>query len=414
MDLASRSLLEASGPARVKLLQGMLSNDVAGRAPGQGCQAALLNAKGAWHGAARARREGRRRPGDRPRPRRAGPAGLESPPGRGPGPVRRPRRVGPRAPGPRRRGHPSGVWRRGRPPDPRPTPRRPSESRRRASCTPGTCPAGASSCTCRPGAAAAAWDALVSAGARPVGFDALDAVRVEALRPWYGSDVTEDNLLHETGLLAECHSPSKGCYVGQEVVARLESRGGNVNKALRGLRLSAPARPGQKVTVGGREVGRVTTAAVSPRLGPIALAYVHRSHFARAPPSRRAAPRPPSSRLSTREQDREDLHEDRRPRGDEPARRRARPQGPPASRRLRRRGRDEAALGAVRALAEGPLERLLSRSRGTSSRSGRSSPTPPTRSPRSAPRPRSRPRTSAGSRGRSTPARRSCPPCGRS
>ena len=131
-----------------------------------------------------------------------------------------------------------------------------------------------------PDAAAAAWSGLVSAGARPAGFDALDALRVEALRPWYGADVTEENLLHETGLLAECHSPSKGCYVGQETVARLEARGGNVNKALRGLRLSAPAGPGAPVTAGGREVGRVTTAAVSPRLGPIALAYVHRSHFA--------------------------------------------------------------------------------------------------------------------------------------
>ena len=92
------------------------------------------------------------------------------------------------------------------------------------------------------------WEALRAAGARPVGLDALDARRVEALRPWYGSDVTEENLLHETGLVAECHSPAKGCYVGQEVVARLEARGGNVNKALRGLRLSAPAAAGAAVT----------------------------------------------------------------------------------------------------------------------------------------------------------------------
>ena len=128
--------------------------------------------------------------------------------------------------------------------------------------------------------AAAVWEALRAAGARPVGRDVLDALRVEALRPWYGSDVTEQNLLHETGLVAECHSPAKGCYVGQEVVARLEARGGHVNKALRGLRLSAPAAAGAAVTAEGREVGRVTTAAVSPRLGPIALAYVHRDHFA--------------------------------------------------------------------------------------------------------------------------------------
>jgi folate-binding protein YgfZ len=122
--------------------------------------------------------------------------------------------------------------------------------------------------------------ALQSEGAEPIGGEALDALRVESFCPWYGSDVTEDNLLHETGLLAALHSPSKGCYVGQEVIARLEGRGGHVNKALRGLRLSAPAAAGATIEVAGREAGYVTTAAVSPRLGPIALGYVHRNHFA--------------------------------------------------------------------------------------------------------------------------------------
>jgi glycine cleavage system aminomethyltransferase T len=60
-------------------------------------------------------------------------------------------------------------------------------------------------------------------------------------------------------------------------VARLEGRGGNVNKLLRGLRLTSPAAPGDTVTADGKDVGRVTTAAVSPRFGPVALAYVHRS-----------------------------------------------------------------------------------------------------------------------------------------
>jgi folate-binding protein YgfZ len=87
--------------------------------------------------------------------------------------------------------------------------------------------------------------ALRAAGALPAGHDALDALRVEALRPWYGSDVTEDNLLHETGLLSVLHSSTKGCYVGQEVIARLEGRGGHVNKALRAALVgaAAPARP---------------------------------------------------------------------------------------------------------------------------------------------------------------------------
>jgi folate-binding protein YgfZ len=132
--------------------------------------------------------------------------------------------------------------------------------------------------------ARAVWDALRAAGARAIGREALDALRVEALRPWYGSDVSEANLLHETGRVAESHSPTKGCYVGQEIVARLSARGGNVNKALRGLRLSAPAQAGAVITADGRELGRVTTAAISPRLGPIALGYVQRSHFAAGTP----------------------------------------------------------------------------------------------------------------------------------
>jgi aminomethyltransferase len=131
-----------------------------------------------------------------------------------------------------------------------------------------------------PSAREPVWSALRAAGALPLGRLALDALRVEDGRPWYGVDVTEDHLLHETGLLREYHSATKGCYVGQEVVARLEGRGGNVNRALRGLRLARPVEPGTAVSADGREVGRVTTAAVSPRLGPIAMAYVHRNHFA--------------------------------------------------------------------------------------------------------------------------------------
>lgn len=122
--------------------------------------------------------------------------------------------------------------------------------------------------------------ALAAAGVTPLAREAFDVARVEAGLPWYGVDVGEDHLLHETGLLAQLHSFSKGCYVGQEVVARLEGRGGHVNKALRGLRLGAPAQAGDAVTASGAEVGRVTTAVVSPRLGPIALGYVHRNHFA--------------------------------------------------------------------------------------------------------------------------------------
>ena len=138
-------------------------------------------------------------------------------------------------------------------------------------------PAGGWAIHASPEQAAEAREALISAGAVAIGEGTLDVLRVEDGRPWYGRDVTEDNLLHETGLVAEYHSPTKGCYVGQEVIARLEARGANVNKVLRGLKLALPASPDTPVTRDGREVGRVTTAGVSPRLGPVAMAYVHRS-----------------------------------------------------------------------------------------------------------------------------------------
>ncbi len=130
-----------------------------------------------------------------------------------------------------------------------------------------------------PSAADAVVEALRRVGGSSLDRATLDVLRIEDGTPWYGPDVTEENLLHETGLLSLYHSPSKGCYVGQEVVARLEGRGGHVNKRLRGLRLAAPARVGTALTdPHGGEVGRITTSGVSPVFGPVALAYVHRSH----------------------------------------------------------------------------------------------------------------------------------------
>jgi folate-binding protein YgfZ len=122
--------------------------------------------------------------------------------------------------------------------------------------------------------------ALESAGFMPLGRAALDALRVEDGRAWYGLDVTEANLLHETGLVAEYHSPTKGCYVGQEVIARLEARGANVNQRLRGLRLSEPRTAGTTLRADDKEAGVLTTGAISPRHGAIAMAYVRRGHDA--------------------------------------------------------------------------------------------------------------------------------------
>lgn len=130
-----------------------------------------------------------------------------------------------------------------------------------------------------PETAPAVEAALLAAGAAPIGRETLDLLRIEDGRPWFGPDLGEENLLHETGLLREYHSSSKGCYLGQEVIARLEARGGHVSRQVRGLRLSAATSAGATVGRDGKDVGRVTTAGVSPRFGPIALAVLHRSAF---------------------------------------------------------------------------------------------------------------------------------------
>lgn len=127
-------------------------------------------------------------------------------------------------------------------------------------------------------AAGAVHQELEAAGFTRLAPEALDALRIEEGRPWYGPDVSTRNLLHETGLVAEYHSPSKGCYVGQEVIARLEARGGNVSQRLRGLKLGEARPAGTVLRADGKDAGVLTTAAVSPRLGPIAMGYVHRAH----------------------------------------------------------------------------------------------------------------------------------------
>jgi folate-binding protein YgfZ len=79
----------------------------------------------------------------------------------------------------------------------------------------------------------------------------------------------------EAGLNERAVSFTKGCYVGQETVARLYYRG-KPNRHLRGLRLSAPATTGQELRLGERVVGEVGSVALSPDLGPIALALIRR------------------------------------------------------------------------------------------------------------------------------------------
>ncbi|UCC71703.1 MAG: hypothetical protein JSV86_15175 [Gemmatimonadota bacterium] len=125
-------------------------------------------------------------------------------------------------------------------------------------------------------------------GGRAAGSRALEVVRVESGVPRYGADITESNLTRETGLEEEAVSFDKGCYLGQEVVARVHFRG-HVNQLLCKLRfyrsaapLKAPetwsALPPVGATLYRRqdEVGTVTSAVLSPRFGPIGFGYVRR------------------------------------------------------------------------------------------------------------------------------------------
>src|SRR5437763_12940069 len=117
--------------------------------------------------------------------------------------------------------------------------------------------------------------ALRGRGAVPVDEAAAEVLRVEAGRPRYGVDVDDGVIPQEAGLNERAVSFTKGCYVGQETVARLHYKG-KPNRHLRGLRLSAPVATGTPLALGEREVGRVGSVVVSPRLGPIALALVRR------------------------------------------------------------------------------------------------------------------------------------------
>jgi folate-binding protein YgfZ len=116
--------------------------------------------------------------------------------------------------------------------------------------------------------------------ARWVGEQTLETLRIEAGIPRYGIDFTDDTLLLETGM-DHAVSFTKGCYLGQEVVERIRSRG-HVNKKLVGLLLNGSQTPqrGAIVTLVDEKIGTITSATHSPIFGrPIALAYVHRDHW---------------------------------------------------------------------------------------------------------------------------------------
>lgn len=116
---------------------------------------------------------------------------------------------------------------------------------------------------------------LAEAGAPEVGPGAVEILRIEAGTPRFGVEMDSSTMPAEAGIVETAVNFEKGCYIGQETVARLHYRG-KPNRHLRGLRLSAPTPPGAVLLAGEKEVGRVGGSCVSPAHGPIALAILRR------------------------------------------------------------------------------------------------------------------------------------------
>ena len=120
--------------------------------------------------------------------------------------------------------------------------------------------------------------ALTAAGATPAGPATFETLRIEAGTPVYGVDIDETRFVMEIGRAARAVSYAKGCFPGQEPIVMARDRAGRVNRQFLGLRVLGGVLPsaGTKLTRDGKEVGVVTSAADSPRLGgPVALGYVH-------------------------------------------------------------------------------------------------------------------------------------------
>lgn len=125
------------------------------------------------------------------------------------------------------------------------------------------------------------WQRLVAAGLTPAGEEAFELLRIESGRPRLGRELTLDYIPLEANLWDDV-SFKKGCYVGQEIIARLESRGRLAKKLLR-LRPTAPVEAGMGITAEGKAAGLITSAAVGPQ-GPVALGYVRTAVLNADPP----------------------------------------------------------------------------------------------------------------------------------
>jgi folate-binding protein YgfZ len=125
------------------------------------------------------------------------------------------------------------------------------------------------------------WRALCEAGAKPCGQEAFEIARIEHGTPIYGRDIADKNFPQELARNKQTISFTKGCYLGQETVARIDAVG-HVNQTLCGVKFDGATVPpaGQDLTADGKMIGHVTSSTFSPRLNaPLALAYVRRTHY---------------------------------------------------------------------------------------------------------------------------------------
>ena len=133
-----------------------------------------------------------------------------------------------------------------------------------------------------PGDLKKTWDALVAHGAKPVGSDALELLRIKSGIPLYGVDIRERDLPQETEQ-ARALNFNKGCYIGQEIVERIRSRGSVHRKFTGFVWINGDSvAPGTKIVVGEKEVGEITSARLLGENHPgLALGYIRREFAVR-------------------------------------------------------------------------------------------------------------------------------------
>jgi len=271
LDRSDRARLAVGGSEGAEFLQGQLTNDIEALAPGEGCYAALLDRKGKIRADMRVLRLAPDRllidteaaAGDvLLRHLEMYKVGRDATVEPGPDGEALLSLIGPRAP------QLAGD-----------VPAGPEHSHREVLIAGARCLAiatdGGVDLLIPPGSADDVREHLLGAGAAPIEAEAAEIARVEAGRPRLGREIGPQTMPQEAGINERAVSFTKGCYIGQETVARLHYKG-KPNRHLRLLAPEAEVAGGDPVTLEGREIGTIGTAVLSPARGPLALAILRR------------------------------------------------------------------------------------------------------------------------------------------